>query len=925
MTRMIERWFPTAEVSDATGAGWGSGNTERGLFTWFAARPTAQAKAAVITSLLPWPDDEKEQRRLQDLVRLAMRGRYDAWDAIRREIGNEWPGGPSILDPFSGRGMIPLEAARLGVSSDALEYSPVAVLASRLLTDLPFVDWSSEPSIPFGSAEQVVGHRLVLDTEVVLGEITRRHEEQMARFYPAVEGRQPWGYVWAVTLPCQECGRRFPLFGNSTLRTAATRKATRSRIATKDEGQSLHVEPCLEGTGFSVIVRNGPPTKPPTLASAVGADGKKIAGKSAICIFCSHVHPVEVHRRLSNDGLGEDYLLAVADFDEEWGKSFRLPTDVEQASVEAASAQLKLEPRFSPLMPAVPDEGIAPGNNNIVGSSIYGARTYGDLCVDRQTLSFVKLSRIVNDVSRELSDAGCSPRYVYALAGYATSTLVRQLRYSTRGAWLRAQAGGTVGVAGIFVNEGSLTYSYDNFEAGINGGAGSWRSSARQTIRALDALIPERTGVPTRVERGSAANLPYGSTSISAVVTDPPYDEMIAYGDSSDLFYAWIKRCMFVADPSIAVTADPFGAQEKTDEIIVKRARGLARRSDYVEHRTREHYDKLIASAFAEMRRVVDERGVVTIVFGHGEPEVWRRLLGAITHAELVLTGSWPARTESGGQQGKANIVSTLTMACRPAPSGRPSGRAAAVEAEVRREVKERIEYWSRAGLAPTDMLMASAGPAMEVVGRYSDVTNNKGVEVPHEYFLIVARKAVQEAEAIEVDHHPLDTFDARTRFSLWWVRLFGRGIAPKPELRWQALASDMELGDIRDLVPDIEKGCKFVASRDFRVRITAASGVVDVALGMASAWRQGLDAVAEVLVASGRDEDDGFLWAAIAFLADRLPDGDPDALAWSGMLRARKGVSSAARGVSRTQAVRERENQDATGRVALFEMETDE
>jgi adenine-specific DNA methylase len=65
---MIERWFPCAEVSANSNAGWGSGNTERSLFTWFAARPTAQAKAAVLCSLLPWPDDEAEQKRLQTLV-----------------------------------------------------------------------------------------------------------------------------------------------------------------------------------------------------------------------------------------------------------------------------------------------------------------------------------------------------------------------------------------------------------------------------------------------------------------------------------------------------------------------------------------------------------------------------------------------------------------------------------------------------------------------------------------------------------------------------------------------------------------------------------------------------------------------------------------------------------------------------------------
>lgn len=53
MTRMIERWFPCQEVSENSEGGWGSGNTEANLFTWFAKRPLSQAKAAVLTSLLP--------------------------------------------------------------------------------------------------------------------------------------------------------------------------------------------------------------------------------------------------------------------------------------------------------------------------------------------------------------------------------------------------------------------------------------------------------------------------------------------------------------------------------------------------------------------------------------------------------------------------------------------------------------------------------------------------------------------------------------------------------------------------------------------------------------------------------------------------------------------------------------------------------
>jgi len=111
------------EVS-AVGDGWAA-QSEKALFIWFAARPLAQAKAAVITSLLPWPDNRAEQERLKDLVRRAMTDRDAAHDELVRELAAAYPDGASMLDPFSGRAMIPLEAARLGVRAWGIDYSPV--------------------------------------------------------------------------------------------------------------------------------------------------------------------------------------------------------------------------------------------------------------------------------------------------------------------------------------------------------------------------------------------------------------------------------------------------------------------------------------------------------------------------------------------------------------------------------------------------------------------------------------------------------------------------------------------------------------------------------------------------------------------------------------------------------------------------------
>ena len=100
--RMIERWFPCAEVSDASQAGWGSGNSEASLFTWFAKRPLSQAKAAVLTSLLPWPEDPVEQLRLQDLVRRAMSSRDGARSEVQAELGRRTRAAPRCSTPSPG-------------------------------------------------------------------------------------------------------------------------------------------------------------------------------------------------------------------------------------------------------------------------------------------------------------------------------------------------------------------------------------------------------------------------------------------------------------------------------------------------------------------------------------------------------------------------------------------------------------------------------------------------------------------------------------------------------------------------------------------------------------------------------------------------------------------------------------------------------
>ena len=271
-TRMIERWFPCAEVSEHSAKGWGSGFAEKSLFTWFASRPLAQAKAAVICSLLPWPDDEHQQERLKNLVRDAMED-YDANNSeLRRELAKHYPDGARMCDPFSGRAMIPLEAARLGIQAWGIDYSPVATLAGKILADYPLCNWDDEPELPFDDYQQhrvehFTERRLLCDVRYVLDWVGDRYEEAMDEFYPTVRGKRPWGYVWAVTLPCVNCGNRTPLTGSLRLRNPNPKK--------KDMGQSYRIVANSTTGEFWTEVHDGLPQGQPTLVKTKGTRGKQ--------------------------------------------------------------------------------------------------------------------------------------------------------------------------------------------------------------------------------------------------------------------------------------------------------------------------------------------------------------------------------------------------------------------------------------------------------------------------------------------------------------------------------------------------------------------------------------------------------------------------------------------------------------------------
>jgi putative DNA methylase len=916
-TKLIDRWFPVAAVDWACGKPEGSGRNEKAIFTWFASRPIAQARAAVICSLLGDSGQDPDEQTIEVIERAVRTGDLGALEEIAGRIGDVEGKRPVVLDCFSGRGIIPLEAARLGVRSVGTDLSPVAVLASRILADWAIEDWSKEPDLFFAPAGTGDGDgeddgdeapprlpnagdgdpKLIADLRQFFAAVDRTVQLATRELYPRnADGSQAWGYLWAVTIPCDHCKRRFPLLASLVLR--------HPYAAAGDVGQAMCLVADDELGVWAVSVSDGVPVGRPTMAAAPGTKGK-----SARCPFsgCDHVHPLETVKAKGFAGQYEDAPLLAAELssvritDTRGRKRTVHPKVFRGLRDDEVQAALKIDQAgVAPIgdLSAIPTEPIAPGNASTIDATGYGYRTMAGLMNDRQAVLFAETARAIRVVQQDAVRDGVSDGYAAALAGYASSNLVRRLRYSTRGARLRSHGngGGTkqnrCQVGDVFANESGISFGFDWIETGPGSGPGTWASLTKTTLTPLKTHIVGLSDLarPGMFRRASATALPYRDGTVDVIVTDPPYYEIFNYADVSDLAYVWLRRALADAVPDLfGEPGDALGLQDKSQEIVVKQGKAPE------DHRTTDWYREQMSAAFSEMRRVLRPDGTLTVVYGHSDLKAWRRLLGALREAGFVVTSAWPSRSEDG-DTAVASLKVTVTIGCRLPSPNRTTATAAQVEREVSELVRTQVPKWEAWNLALADQRMAAYGPAMEVVGRYRQILRPDGTEPELDHFLRVGRRAVAEAHAFHIDELPLDTFDAKTRFALFWLRAYGRGYVDKGEARFEAQSSELRIDDLRGSIL-AESSAGFALTFEAVAVITERSSVIHVVRSLAAAWTAGgTDGAGTVIAESGRDPDDAHVWGTAGELVRQLAASDAISMALTACQRNRSAITSTAR-----------------------------
>lgn len=867
--RLIEHGLPLDRVNEHSGREKSSphGNVSA-LHRWWARRPLAMSRAIVAGTLLPDPDDDGErQQAMNDIAAAApfKQSNGPPVNDLRKRIAAAWPDRqPRVLDCFAGGGAIPLEALRLGADVTASELNPVAYLILRCVLDYPQ---------RYGQFD-VHGRGLLVEDFLTWADwVRQRVADDLDRvFPPGPDGRRAAVHFWARTMPCHNpaCGVEIPLMRDRWL--AKTRRRT--------YWVSFHP---TDGHLQTRVKQGAPPSGTDPTEGTVKAS-------SVTCPRCSSVVPAKDVRAFAKQHGFGDRLYAVLDIDDHH-RVYREPTDEEVEAAQRLPEGLLEGLQETPDGTSpTPDEKMVTSQYRILRNLVYGIDTWAGLFNNRQLYVLGSFCAAVRDAHDAMLNEGMDPERAKALATYLALCIDRVVDYNTSFCGWQTHREAMRNTYPQQAIRMAWHYTEINPLADVSG---SW-DGAVHWIELAMRHCGTASSESGNVVQADAQTLPWDTNYFDAVIVDPPYYDAFQYSDLSDLFYVWLKRSIGHLYPELFATP----LTPKAGEIIETRADKAS--PEYI---TDDEYERRLQNALEEIRRVVRDDGHVALVFAHTEPRAWERLLSALRAAGLLVTTSWPMRSEMGSRstaQVSAVLNSSVVLVCRPADL-EEDGFYDDVVPELRQRVADRLDTFEGLGLHGADYFVSAVGPAFEIFGRYRRVLRLSGEEVGVKELMVLARQTVaHHAMRKLVGGERLTTLDNETLFYLSWRWAYRTEDLPADEAYMLERAFDVELPALEraGLVDKEGSTFKLLGPQDRRPP-KRGDEAPDTAIGALHAaarlWDEGRrEELAGLLAETGRADDPAF-WATANALAQVLPEDDRERVMMTGLAGNQETLSRAA------------------------------
>jgi putative DNA methylase len=645
---------------------------------------------------------------------------------------------PKVFDPFAGGGAIPLEAARLGCKSYGNDINPVAHIIQKGSLEFPqkygkpitytkdeFIKlygkalWDKQPNeiLVYDNGEPIavnIANRLSFDVEFYAKKLLSETEKEIGYLYPADEnGIHLVAYYWVRIGTCSNptCKAKVPLLKQFNIVDTNTK--------------NIHLVPIIKGTNIDFEIKPGISTEPGWLNRA-----------NLTCPCCGSVTQASVLKtQFKKDKIEERLLVKIIEGKN--GKNYVQPSKLDFQILKNI-----------PNNTERPNEQLEIGNNRNFNTPGWGIDKFGELFSDRQILvlnTFVnkfKKVLLTNDNDYNTCLKTLLAIWIDRLASRLTSFGIMNVKRETIEHPFGRQAI-------------PMTFDYPESNPFANVGGGAL-NQLEWILRYIDSesFIPFST-ILQNASSGEKSQFP--DKYLTAVVTDPPYYDAIAYADISDFFYVWLKRTLGDVYPLNFATPKTPKAEECT---ALKHHHGSTENA-------KMHFENKLLQIFDAIEHQTSD--LVSIMFAHQSTEAWTTLCNSILGARMNITGSWATDTEltSALKKDMAALSSSVTVSCKPTIKT-VTANFKTIEKEIRQKVEEEVELLYSLGFRGADLLTACFGQAVSVFGNYQKVETAAGDEVSVAKLLEIAKEAAFNALLKGFDG------DDFTKFYIGWLQLYG-------------------------------------------------------------------------------------------------------------------------------------------------------
>lgn len=773
------------------------------LHLWWARRPLATARAILFAQLVNDPgfevgdgfrrglnkqDAELERTRLfnilEQLVLWENSNNAELLEAAHTEIMRSWketcklnkdhPNAailfnpeklPESHDPFAGGGAIPLEAQRLGIKSYASDLNPVAVVINKAMIEIPqrFIDtipvrpleasprlangdgWSNSE----GLAEDIRYYGRLLHSKV---------SSKISQYYPQVKlssdqsekPRNVIAWLWVRTVKSPN-----PAYSNVKVPLAST------FILSKAKGKEAYISPVISGGNYHFEVIYG---KPPESASS---GTKTSRGANFRCLLSgSPIEPDYIKQEGKAGRLSVKLMAVVVEGDR--GRLYIAPsTDMEELAT-------KVQPGWVPETPL-------PNDPRSFWTLNYGLAKYKDLFTNRQLMTLDVFSETLDELlslieadalragldddSISFDNGGKGAKaYSESIVTYLAFAIDKLCDYNSA---VCSWHNGRETIRNTYTRQ-TIPMAWDFAEANpISNSTGSFLSAVEQISKVVQGF---KSAIPGCVQQIDAQSQTLTEGKI--VSTDPPYYDNIGYADLSDFFYVWLRKNLRKVYPELFATL----TSPKQEELVANPYRQGSKSSANV------FFLDGMTEAMHKIAGQAHPAFPISIYYAFKQSETtdsgtsstgWETFLAAVMKAGLVVTGTWPVRTELSNRMvgsGTNALASSIVLVCRVRDPDASSISRKEFLRELREELVNAVDAMiggsrDSSPVAPVDLAQAVIGPGMAIFSKYASVLEADGSTMSVHTALTLINRILTEDKG---------EFDNDTLFCLDWFEQHG-------------------------------------------------------------------------------------------------------------------------------------------------------